>query len=125
MKPFILPFLAFIWFFPTFLAGQSLIGKWTIDVLSHDGGTVAVSASINADGTYSMDFGKDGSIDVKGKYELVGNQITMWDISGELACPSDLKGDYLVYIKGNEMTMSLLEDECVGRGRKKMIWKKN
>ncbi len=50
--------------------------------------------SIADDGTHSVDLDGDGSMDVKGKHEIDGNQLTVWDTGGSNACPSNQKGVY-------------------------------
>ena len=122
MKPlFKLTFILFL-FFSFHAYGQSHVGNWNTQVDSPDGGTLKIKASILADGTYSLDFNQNGSIEVQGKYDLEGNQMTIWDVGGEMACPSDYKGNYSLSFNGNQMIMTLLSDQCEGRGAQKMIW---
>lgn len=105
--------------------GQSVVGKWTAKAPAPDGGIVTISASITSDGIYHMDFNQNGSIEVKGRYEVLGNQITIWDIEGDMACPPSFKGNYTLTFKNNQMTMTLVDDECEGRGVQELIWVKS
>jgi hypothetical protein len=67
------------------------------------------------DGRYEMDMNQDGSIEVSGNWEINDNQLYLWDITGPMACPESQKGIYIFDIKGDTLSLKLVEDKCPGR----------
>ena len=50
-------------------------------------------------------------------YEVKGELITIADVGGDQACPSDLKGIYTFKIASSTLTFALKEDACDGRAQ--------
>ena len=100
--------------FSTTLA-QSPVGNWKMTVPTEDGGTMSIQVSIKSDGTYDVDFGMDGNVEVKGEYKMNGNQMTIKDVSGgENSCSGE--GVYTFEISGDSMKMTRVKDPCPDRG---------
>lgn len=95
-----------------FLASaQSVAGKWKFEIPS-DQGTMVLVADIKADGTYTLDFGNDGNVEVNGTYTASGDQYTIKDSVGE--CTG--KGVYTMTATATTLTMTRISDECPDRG---------
>ncbi len=100
---------------PLSLFAQSdFVGSWKGEVSAPDGSSMTFSVVMAADGSYKVDFGMDGSIDIKGKYEEVDGKMTIQDVGGPEACSG--KGVYQYAVSGNSLTMTRVSDECEGRG---------
>lgn len=93
------------------VSAQSIVGKWKFEFPS-DQGTMVMSATIKADGTYALDFGNDGSAEVTGKYSVDGDTFTVKDDAGD--CTG--KGVYKIKVTDDTMTMTRVSDECANRG---------
>jgi len=122
MKPIKL-FCLLLFFTPFVLNAQSLVGDWKMEAQNEDGETWTAKLSIADDGTYTVDFGIDGKVDVKGKYEMEGNQIKVQDVEGDNLCPN--VGVYSWTREGDDLEMTVVRDECEGRaGSGKMAFTK-
>lgn len=104
-----------VFIIPISLAAQSPVGKWKMTVPGQDGNPMTITVDIKGDGTYAVDFGGDGSVEVNGKYELSGDQMTIMDTDGPNACPG-AKGVYKFAVNDSGMTMTVVNDPCEGRG---------
>ncbi|MFN7117696.1 MAG: lipocalin family protein [Saprospiraceae bacterium] len=104
---FCLPFTAF--------AQASMVGDWKMQMPDDQGNMMTLKVSMKADGTYSVDFGADGSSEIEGKYTIDGNKITIEDISGPNACPNQ-KAVYTFALTETSNTMTRVTDPCEGRG---------
>ena len=93
------------------ISAQSVVGKWKYEFQTENG-TLVMSADIKADGTYSLDMGNDGSVEMTGKYTISGDTFTIQDDAGD--CTG--KGVYNISIAGDQMTMTRVSDECPNRG---------
>lgn len=107
--------LTFVCFsFPLALfADTSVVGNWQLSFPTDDGGTMTVKVSMKNDGTYTVDFGVDGTIEVNGKYKVEGDKMTIKDVSGPQSCSGT--GVYTVTVEGDTLTMKQISDECEGR----------
>jgi hypothetical protein len=78
-----------------------LAGKWSV--------------TFAADGSYTVR--KDGADRVNGKYTMAGDEVTLMDIRGDLACVGDgLEGVYNVKRVKNVVTFTKVKDtSCPGR----------
>ena len=72
----------------------------------------------------SIDFGKDtitatmnGQLVAVVVYQVKDSLITIMDVGGEQACPSDLKGIYTYKLSSGTLTFGLKEDPCDGRAQ--------
>ena len=102
-------------FMPIALMAQSVEGTWRTSLPTEDGGKMMLQVEMKADGTYAVDFGGDGTIEINGKYELSGGKMTIQDTGGPNAC-AGAKGVYSVQVTDKSMTMTRQSDECEGRG---------
>jgi len=103
--------------FPLVTYAQSdIVGDWKIEFPGENGATMSAKLTVASDGTYMVDFGMDSKIEVKGKYELDGNQMTIQDTGGDNSCGEDKKGIYQVTVSTDSMTMTRVSDECETRG---------
>lgn len=101
---------------PLFLFSQaSVTGSWKIEVPDGEGGMIPAKLIFDESGNYSLDVGMDGTANVRGKYELAGNRITLWDVDGEFACPSEVKGVYDFEVSDTALTATAVSDDCPGR----------
>ena len=98
------------------VAQDPLVGDWKTMIPGDQGQMVPMKVSIKADGTYALDFGMDGTVDINGAYQRNGDDMTIWDVSGQTDC--DKKGVYKVAIAsdGKSYSMTRVSDECQGRG---------
>lgn len=100
---------------PTAIFSQSVVGTWGMSVPAEDGSMMPVQAKMSADGTYTIDFGADGVVEVRGKYELSGDQVTVQDVGeGENSCTG--VGVYRMEVTEKTLTMTRIKEECPGRG---------
>ncbi len=106
-------FLLALFLLPISLAAQSLAGTWKMEVPDGNGGMMMMKATLSEDGNYALDWGADGSVEIKGKYEAKDGQVTIWDTEGS-DCTG--KGVYKYAISGNTMTMTRVSDACTDRG---------
>ena len=97
---------------PVSLFAQSPVGDWMASGTTPEGETWSFKVSIKADNTYTVDFGTDGQIDIRGTYAISGDQITVKDNEG-----SDCTGTgvYKYTVDGASLTMTKVRDECEGR----------
>lgn len=91
------------------------VGTWAGEGTGPDGQMVKFKMII-AEDSYQLDMGMDGNINVVGKVVAEGDQVSVWDVSGELACPGDQKGVYKFAVDGDTLTFTKVEDPCEGRG---------
>ncbi|GJM34345.1 MAG: hypothetical protein DHS20C18_33460 [Saprospiraceae bacterium] len=97
------------------MAQSSHVGDWQTKIPAEDGTMLALKVSLSADGTFAVDFGNNGTIEINGKYEVSDNQITIQDISGPNSCTTG-KGVYKLDVSETTMTMTRISDGCEGRG---------
>lgn len=107
-------FLSLCFCLPVGLFAQaSVVGDWTMQVPAEDGGMIDVDVSLKDNDTYTVDFGGDGQIEVKGKYAISGGQITVQNESGD-ECTE--KGVYNFKVTETLLIMNRVEDPCPNRG---------
>lgn len=98
---------------PLSLFAQEVVGDWQSEIPSDDGGTMILAVSIKADGTYTVDFGGDGQVEINGKYEIDKDQITVQNTSGD-ECTD--KGVYNFKVTATDLIMNRVSDACPNRG---------
>lgn len=98
---------------PIGLIAQDITGNWKMSVPDENGNMVTIKSTISDDGTYALDWGADGSVEITGKYSSENGQITFWDTSGS-QCTA--KGVYKWKVDGNTLTMTRVSDGCPDRG---------
>ncbi len=113
MKPFFRLFSAILLLLPFGLMAQSPVGNWKMSVPDGNGNMMALKVSISDQGTYTVDYGADGTIETKGKYTLDGAKMTVQDTEG-----SDCTGQgvYTFKVEGDTFTMTRVSDPCENRG---------
>ncbi len=82
MKFFQLIALLILFTLPADLMGQSLTGSWKIEGADPEGNAFIIKAQMTEDGTYSLDWGNDGKVEVKGTFTVEGDQVTIQDTEG-------------------------------------------
>lgn len=113
MKNFKNCLLLILFILPLSLMAQDHVGSWKIMVPNGEGGTMPMKVTMNADNTYHIDAGADGSVEIKGKYSISGDKVTIQDTEGT---DCSAKGVYTLKVSGNELTMTMVSDACEGRG---------
>ncbi|MBK6996660.1 MAG: hypothetical protein IPH31_17655 [Lewinellaceae bacterium] len=113
MKILILPFIAIIAMLPLSLMAQNPVGTWKMSIPDEAGKMAPLKLSLLADGSYAIDFGADGTIEIKGKYTVEGGKMTIQDSEGS-DCTE--QGVYTLKIEGDTLTMTRVSDGCAGRG---------
>ena len=94
---------------------KSVAGDWKMEIQSEEGISVVIKASIKSDGTYTIDFGNDGKVEINGEYRLKGDHMIIKDVSGEFACTTG-QGIYKYTVSGSALTMEKVKDDCANRG---------
>ena len=117
MKTLVKLFLAFSLCLPfsLFAQSKSVAGDWKMEVQSEEGISVVIKASIKSDGTYTIDFGNDGKVEINGEYRLKGDHMIIKDVSGEFACTTG-QGIYKYSVTADSLTMEKVKDDCENRG---------
>lgn len=105
--------LIFLLVLPFSMAAQDLAGTWKMSVPDENGEMMTMIATISEDGTYAIDWGADGTVEVKGKYSTESGKITIQDTEG-----SDCMGEaqYNYRIEDDTLTMTRITDPCPDRG---------
>ncbi len=94
---------------------QTMVGDWSAKGADENGNPMTFKVSLKADGTYTVDFGADGTVEIEGKYTIAGNQMTIEDTGGPAACNAG-KGVYTFELTETTNTLTLVSDPCEGRG---------
>lgn len=117
MKTLVKLFFAMILCLPLNLQAQSkaVAGDWKMEIQSEEGISIVVKASIKDDGTYTIDFGNDGQVEINGEYRLKGDHMVIKDVSGTLACTTG-QGIYKYTVSATSLTMEKVKDDCENRG---------
>ena len=113
MKVLLHLFLAFMAMLPFGLMAQSPVGACNMSIPDENGKMTPLKVDISADGTYSVDFGADGTVENKGKYTLDGGKMTIQDTEGS---DGTEQGVYTLKIEGDTLTMTRVSDGCANRG---------
>jgi hypothetical protein len=94
------------------MGAKSLAGTWTNSL-----GTVW---TINADNTFDVDRDHDGKIDIRGGYTMKGDNFTITHNEGKkVSKDCEGQGAYKFNRKGNDLTFTLVSDDC--KDRKKNV----
>lgn len=116
MKLTQLLFVGILFVMPSFSSAQSIVGDWIMEGKAEDGTKISNKVSFKKNGTLTVDFGNNGSIEVQASYTLDGNQISINDTSKESPCYGQV-GIYEISIKGAICTAKVIKDPCdVRRG---------
>lgn len=100
---------------PLASSGQSsAVGEWKAMIPADDqGNMMPMHVSIKADNTYTVDFGADGVVEIKGTFSEKDGQITIQDVEGS-ECTG--KGVYKYEVTADGLKMTRVSEECEGRG---------
>lgn len=99
---------------PVMAFSQSVEGNWKMQIPDENGNMMSLKLAMTA-GTYSVDFDIDGTPEVKGEYSIDGDQITIEDKDGPMACKGT-KGIYKFTVTAESLSMTTVKDDCEGRG---------
>lgn len=99
---------------PVAAFSQSPQGEWTMQVPDENGNMMTLKLSIGKD-AYTVDFGMDGTLEVKGNYTVNGDEMNIEDVEGSQACIGT-KAVYKFAVTDESMTMTRVKDDCEGRG---------
>ena len=113
MKALIFFFFFIMAMLPFGLMAQSPVGNWKMSVPDENGKLMPMKVDILADGSYNIDFGAEGSIEIKGKYTVDGAKMTIQDTEGS-DCTE--KGVYTIKVEGDTLTLARMSDGCANRG---------
>lgn len=105
--------LALLVMLPFGLMAQSHVGVWKMSVPDENGKLMPLTVTMSSEGTYAVDFGADGTVDIKGKYTLDGGKMTIQDTEGS-DCTE--QGVYTLKVEGDTLTMTRVSDGCTNRG---------
>ena len=97
MKILFHSFLAFISMLPLGLMAQNPVGAWKMSIPDEAGKMTPLKLDLLADGIYTIDFGADGTMEIKGKYTIEGDKMTIQDTEGS-DCTE--QGVYILKIEG-------------------------
>lgn len=106
----------------TYSQSSDLVGTWT--VTNPEGQTASVH--FKEDGTYEVDLDGDSEMDVSGKYDVNGDQVTVQDTDGKegMTCPTETKGVYTIKIEGDKSTFTKVSDDCERIGNEPVVFTK-
>lgn len=96
---FLLPF--------TVSAQASVVGDWKSEAPNEQGKMEPFKVSLKVDGTYTIDFGINGSVEIEGKYSVEGDKMTIEDN----AC-TEGKGVYTFVMTDTTNTLTEVTDPC-------------
>ncbi|TNE63705.1 MAG: hypothetical protein EP344_04220 [Bacteroidetes bacterium] len=108
--------IALFFCIPMGLFAQSIAGDWETQVPGQEEGTLmTIKVKMAEDGTYAVDLGGDGAVDITGKYQMKDGVVTIQD-DGTSPDSCTGKGMYKVEKSDTTLTMTKISDECEGRG---------
>ena len=97
---------------PLYGFSQSVAGTYTNDFTMTDGSKVTMTMEVLENGNFSIDQDGDGTMDVYSKYEIEGDMVTIWSVSGS-DCSE--KGKYKFEVTEKAMMVEVVEDPCESR----------
>jgi hypothetical protein len=103
-------FFVFMLSFSVIGISQSVVGDWYID-------EAGWKLTFKSDGTYSVDVGMDGKVDVTGKYSIDGSTITIQDDAG---CTAE--GKYKFGVDNSSMWVDPISDGCAERNPQQKVY---
>lgn len=74
---------------------------------------MTLSVNIQENGTYTLDYGADGTIESKGKYSLDKDQMTIQDTEGS---DCNAPGVYSIQVTDKSLIMTRVSEGCANRG---------
>lgn len=100
-----------LFFLGSTLTAQSMQGAWLMEGTTEDGTKITNKISFAADGTLTVDFANDGTIEVRAAYKQDGDKVSILAPSKEDPCHGTT-GIYQVSIDGDICTVTLVDDPC-------------
>jgi hypothetical protein len=99
---------------PLGLTAQSPVGSWKamIPDAEKEGNMIPMKVDITEDGQYLIDFGADGTVEIKGEYRLEKDQLTIQDKEGSDCMEA---GVYKFEVDAKSLTMTRVSDGCANR----------
>jgi hypothetical protein len=100
-------------------AGPTIIGgNFTTTISAQEAAKEPKAAgdweiNLASDGNFTVRQG--GKVAVQGIYTTANDQVTFNDVSGPAMCTDHLTGTYRWSLSGGQVTMSVVDDACVGR----------
>ena len=101
--------ISFIFCLAFSISAQSWVGKWKMEFTT-DEGILVLTADLKTNGTYTLDLGADGTIEVNGTYTMSDDTMTFSDNG---ACQGI--GVYKVKATDTTLTLTKISDECTDR----------
>ncbi|RMF30648.1 MAG: hypothetical protein D6765_02935 [Bacteroidetes bacterium] len=95
---------------------NALTGTWLQQGLDAEGNPNRTVLQILPDGSFQLDLNQDGTFDIQGRYEIDGNQVTIWHVGPDATCPAEQKGLYRYSLDGEYLSMTRISDPCPERG---------
>jgi hypothetical protein len=105
---------------PLLLKSQSIEGTWYMEDPTTPGTTELHKVSFLSNGSLHIDYGNNGTLDVRAIYKIKGSQFAVFDIPEDSPCYGQT-GIYEFTIKENTATITLLTDPCESRRKEKQI----
>lgn len=96
------------------LKKSDIVGAWSAMIQDDQGNSFEATLTFNDDNTYHGEWSGDDIPEVKGTFTIEGENVTITDNGGEMACVG-VPGVYKMTIADNNVTMALVSDECPGR----------
>ncbi len=91
---------------------NSIVGKWTKDQMTltvNDNNTQRGEYTIPSDPTHTP-------YDVTGSYTIHSDTFQFVNLAGTSSCPFGDTGTYTFIVNNNNLTLSIVSDQCSGRG---------
>ncbi len=109
------PLAMFILLFtPFLLQAQDIVGSWSVTGVTPDGTSITNTITFNTDMTMTVDMGSDGTIDVRAKYSVDGDVVSVSDTGTKSPCYGKV-GMYRMSFADDKATATLVKDDCVER----------
>lgn len=96
---------------PFFLGAQDYLGTWSMPGLAEDGSKITNTVTISKDGSMTVDFASDGTVEVRSTYTVTDGVVSMTDSGKESPCYG-IVGKYRLAVSGDTMTATLVDDPC-------------
>ncbi len=110
---------------PELVDDSGIYGSWiATDDISLQQGTQTTTLTLQGD-TFSIDFQSDGTADVSGRIERVGNALSFGEDRDGSACPKGVNGFYRYYLVDQQLLLKPITEACASRqGVLERRWRK-
>ena len=96
---------------PLFMNAQDFVGTWGWTTTAPDGSSMPIQVTFNADNTFTIDFGADGTADETGEYSVKNGSTHIKVVSEGSQC-QDKVGVYTMTVSGDVCSAVLVSDAC-------------